>query len=250
MGCGRARTPPLHRLDGAISGPHSARRGGKASEVAYGIGVTNPAQGNSHAAPVSGADADVQPTVSRWPSILTWRAHNGSRMESVRVVVTGNRIRASGRITGGECADHPAFSASYDLITDENGATKRLSLRSTVAAGEQHASIARDQENYWLIDTGGTHVRSTFAGALDVDVVLSPFFNTLPIRRHALARSIGDVEVPVVYVRLPDLLVQEASLTYSAGSDGIHVLSPVSSATLTVDPDGFVLDYPGLAQRI
>jgi hypothetical protein len=212
--------------------------------------VTNPAQGTSQAAPVNNGDADAAPPASRWPAILTWRAHNGYRMESARVVLTGNRIRASGRIIAGECADHPAFSASYDLTTDENGMTKRLSLRSTVAAGERHASIARDAESYWLIDAGGTHVRSTFAGALDVDVVLSPFFNTLPIRRHGLAHSSGDVEVPVVYVRLPDLLVQEASLTYSAGPDGIHVLSPVSSATVTVDSDGILLDYPGLAELI
>ncbi|MFF0489313.1 putative glycolipid-binding domain-containing protein [Nocardia sp. NPDC003482] len=194
--------------------------------------------------------ADSAADGSRWPAILTWRAHNGSRMESVRVILSGNRIRASGRIIAGECADHPAFSASYDLSTDENGTTKRLSVRSTVAAGERHASIARDQENYWLIDAGGTHVRSTFGGALDVDVVLSPFFNTLPIRRYGLAHDTEDVHVPVVYVRLPDLLVQEATLTYSSGANGIHVLSPVSSATVTVDPDGFLLDYPGLAERI
>lgn len=193
---------------------------------------------------------DAAATVSRWPAMLTWRSHNATRMESVRVILTGNRIRASGRIIAGDSDEHPAFSASYDLVTDESGVTKRLSLRSTVAAGERHASIARDEENYWLIDAGGTHVRSTFGGALDVDVVLSPFFNTLPIRRYGLAQAAEDVQVPVVYVRLPDLLVQEASLTYSSGADGIHVLSPVSSATVTVDPDGLVLDYPGLAERI
>ncbi|WP_255056150.1 putative glycolipid-binding domain-containing protein [Nocardia otitidiscaviarum] len=187
---------------------------------------------------------------TRWPAILTWRAHNGSRMESVRVVLNGNRIRAAGRIIAGATEESEAFSASYDLVTDENGVTKRLSLRSTVAAGERHASIARDEENYWLIDAGATHVRSTFGGALDVDMVLSPFFNTLPIRRHGLAHTSEDIQVPVVYVRLPDLLVQEASLTYSSGPDGIHVLSPVSSATVTVDADGFLLDYPGLAERI
>ncbi|MBB5913576.1 hypothetical protein BJY24_002443 [Nocardia transvalensis] len=211
--------------------------------------MSNPAQGNSSAAPAGGGSVGT-PAVSRWPAMLTWRAHNASRMESVRVILTGNRIRASGRIIAGECEDHPAFSASYDLVTDESGVTKRLSLRSTVAAGERHASIARDEENYWLIDAGGNHVRSTFGGALDVDVVLSPFFNTLPIRRYGLAQATEDVQVPVVYVRLPDLQVQEASLTYSSGADGIHVLSPVSSATVTVDSDGLLLDYPGLAERI
>lgn len=166
------------------------------------------------------------------------------------MTVNGNRIRAAGRMIGGACADHPAFSASYDLVTDENGVTKRLSLRATTAAGERHASIARDEEDYWLVDAGGSHVRSTFAGALDVDVVLSPFFNTLPIRRFGLQAAVEDVHVPVVYVRLPELSVQEASLVYSSGVDGISVLSPVSSATVTVDEDGFLLNYPGLAERI
>ncbi|WP_280502450.1 putative glycolipid-binding domain-containing protein [Nocardia farcinica] len=186
----------------------------------------------------------------RWPAILTWRSHDARRIESVRVTLNGNRIRAAGRIMGGEGPDHPAFSASYDLVTDENGRTKRLSLRSTTASGERQASIARDEENYWLVDAGGTHVRSTFGGALDVDVVLSPFFNTLPIRRYGLQHAVDEVVVPVVYVRLPELLVQEASLTYSSGADGIGVLSPVSSATVTVDSEGFLLDYPGLAERI
>ncbi|WP_406268908.1 putative glycolipid-binding domain-containing protein [Nocardia sp. NBC_00881] len=190
------------------------------------------------------------PQASRWPAVLTWRAPDASRMESVRVTLNGNRIRATGRMIGGAGADHPPFSASYDLVTDENGRTKRLSLRTTTAAGERQASIARDEENYWLVDAGGNHVRSTFAGALDVDVVLSPFFNTLPIRRYDLQHAVEAVQVPVVYVRLPDLLVQEATLIYSSAAEGISVLSPVSSATVTVDADGFLLDYPGLAERI
>ncbi|WP_328389924.1 putative glycolipid-binding domain-containing protein [Nocardia sp. NBC_00416] len=193
---------------------------------------------------------DIAPEPARWPAVLTWRAHDASRMESVRVTLNGNRIRASGRIIGSGCGEHTAFSASYDLVTDENGVTKRLSMSSTTAAGERYTSIARDEENYWLVDAAGTHIRSKFGGALDADVVLSPFFNTLPIRRFGLQHAMEDVQVPVVYVRLPDLSVQEADLTYSSAGDGISVLSPVSSATLTVDPDGFVLDYPGLAERV
>lgn len=238
---GTVMTSPRRRVGWCLPAQLRARGRvgrGAGTRCTYGYSVTE-----------SGSE-DSRPAVSKWPSILTWRAHNSSRMESARVVLSGNRIRAAGRIIAGECADHPAFSASYDLVTDENGVTRRLSLRSTLATGERHASIARDEENYWLIDAGGTHVRSTFGGALDVDVVLSPFFNTLPIRRYGLAHASGDVTVPVVYVRLPDLLVQEASVTYSSGADGIHVLSPVSTATVTVDDDGFLLDYPGLAERI
>ncbi|MDI9952091.1 MULTISPECIES: putative glycolipid-binding domain-containing protein [Rhodococcus] len=187
---------------------------------------------------------------STWPAVLTWRADNAPRMESVRVQLGGDRIKAAGRIIGGECPEHPAFSASYDLVTDESGVTRRLSLRTSVAAGERQMSISRDEEGTWMVEHGANHQRSTFDGALDVDMVLSPFFNALPIRRYGLHLGSEDVEVPVVYVNLLDLRVEGAILTYSSGPDGIHVLSPVSSSSVTVDRDGFIIDYPGLAERI
>lgn len=190
------------------------------------------------------------PDARSWPAILTWQAHNASRMESVRVQISGNRIKAAGRIIGAAAAEHPPFSASYDLVTDENGVTRRLSLRIALAGGERQMSISRDVEGTWMVESGSRHQRSTFNGALDVDVVLSPFFNSLPIRRCGLQERSEDVEVPVVYVNLLDLTVEGASATYSSGSDGIHVLSPSSSSTLKVDVDGFVLDYPSLARRI
>ena len=171
-------------------------------------------------------------------------------MESVRVQLSGRRIKASGRIVGAECTDHPAFSASYDLVTDENGVTRRLSVRTTLASGERHMSLTRSEEGIWMSDNGIDHHRSTFGGALDVDVVFSPFFNALPIRRHDLQAGADDVEVPVVYVNLIDLSIEEATVVYSSASDGIHVLSPRSSSSVTVDEDGFVLEYRGLASRI
>ncbi len=39
-------------------------------------------------------------------------------------------------------------------------------------------------------------------------------------------------------------------MIYSSAADGIHVLSPVSSSSVTVDEDGFVVTYRGLAERI
>ncbi|AXY50018.1 hypothetical protein D092_23780 [Rhodococcus ruber Chol-4] len=171
-------------------------------------------------------------------------------MESVRVQLSGDRIKAAGRIVGAQCAEHPAFSASYDLVTDENGVTRRLSVRTTLAAGERHMSISRSEEGIWMVDNGTQHQRSAFGGALDVDVILSPFFNALPIRRYGLQSGADELEVPVVYVNLLDLGIEEATLVYSSAADGIHVLSPVSSSSVTVDGDGFVVNYPGLAGRI
>jgi uncharacterized protein len=58
------------------------------------------------------------------------------------------------------------------------------------------------------------------------------------------------VTLPVVYVRLPELSVEAATISYTSTSSGIELRSPVAETTITVDSNGFILDYPGLAERI
>ncbi len=191
----------------------------------------------------------------KWPAVLTWRAHDVPRMESVRVQLSGNRIKAYGRIVAAATESHPAFSASYDLVTDDSGATKRLSLTVTLAERERQLNIARDEENMWLVqDKQNQAMRAPHDGALDVDVIYSPFFNALPIRRTGLHGRAESISLPVVYVRLPELTVETVTIDYSsdapAPGSGIQLKSPVAETTITVDDEGFILDYPGLAERI
>lgn len=191
-------------------------------------------------------------TPRRWPSILTWQAPGAPRMESVRVQLDGDRIRANGKILAAETDHHPAFSAYYDLQTDEAGATRRLGLTVTLAERERQLVIARDQENMWLVTDARGAVRAGYGGALDIEVVFSPFFPTLPIRRAGLHRRAAEVHVPVIYVRLPDLTVTAEATRYRSAGSGteIEVRSPDSGAAVTVDADGFIVNYPGWAARI
>jgi hypothetical protein len=208
------------------------------------MGVTEPA-------PQSGTGA-TDDTPGAWPAVLTWHARDVPRMESARVQLSGSRIKAYGRIVAAATSSHPAFSASYDLVTDDTGATKRLSLTMTLAERERQLSIARDEEGMWLVrDHQNQTSRAAYDGALDVDVVFSPLFNALPIRRLGLHRQAATLELPVVYVRLPELTVELETISYrSTGTAEISLKSPIAETTVTVDDDGFILDYPGLAVRI
>lgn len=189
-----------------------------------------------------------------WPAILTWRSHDATRIESTRVHLVGNRIKAVGRIAAAASEAGPAFSASYDLVTDDAGATRRFSLDVSLPERERQLSIARDEENKWLVTSFEGESRDAYDGALDVDMLLSPFFNTLPIRRLGLHTRAQSVLVPVLYVSLPDLTVTAAHVKYTSGDPdaggGIKVKSPGGKATVVVDADGFIVDYPGLAERI
>ncbi len=173
-------------------------------------------------------------------------------MESVRLQVSGKRIKANGRIVAAATEANPAFGAYYDLLTDETGATKRLGMTVTLAERERVFSFARDEENMWLVtDHQGEH-RAAYNGALDVDVEFSPFFNALPIRRLGLHEQAGSVTLPVVYVNVPEMSIIADTVSYSsAGSRGeIKVHTPIADTTVSVDDEGFIVDYPGLAERI
>jgi uncharacterized protein len=186
--------------------------------------------------------------------MLTWRAFDARRMESVRVQLSGKRLKANGRIVAAATDTNPAFAAYYDLQTDDRGATKRLGMTVTLAERERQLAIARDEENMWMVTDHRGESRAAYDGALDVDVVFSPFFNALPIRRCALTERADSITVPTIYVTLPEMTLSAAVVSYSspaAGSaEGIKVHSPVAKVTLTVDADGFIVGYPGLAERI
>jgi hypothetical protein len=182
--------------------------------------------------------------------MLTWRSQDSRRMESVRVQLSGKRIKANGRIVAAATDSLPAFAAYYDLLTDETGATKRLGMTVTLAERERQLVVARDDENMWLVTDHQGDSRAAYGGALDVDVVYSPFFNTLPIRRVGLYDHADSITVPTVYVSLPAMSVASAAISYSSSDDGVKLHSPVADTTLTIDADGFIVDYPGLAERI
>src|SRR6516164_11189968 len=194
----------------------------------------------------------TDPTPRVWQAMLTWRAQDVSRMESVRIQLSNKRIRANGRIVAAATATNPAFGAYYDLQTDESGATKRLGLTVTLAERERVLSIARDEENMWLVTDHQGERREGYNGALDVDVVFSPFFNALPIRRLGLHERADSIALPMVYVNVPEMSVTAEVVSYiSEGRlDGIKLRSPVANTTVRVDADGFIEEYPGLAERI
>ncbi|MPZ65587.1 MAG: hypothetical protein GEU83_08735 [Pseudonocardiaceae bacterium] len=187
--------------------------------------------------------------------MLTWAGVGTSRLEAVRVVAGDRGIRATGSIVAAPTEDAPAFSASYTLSTDEGGVIGRLTVRITTASGERHVALSRSEEGIWLVDHGAGAARTDFDGAADVDLAYSPLFNALPVRRLGLHRTPAEHELPMVFVHLPSLAVELTRQTYRTVSVGaeqsvVAFESERFDAELTVDSEGLVIAYPGLAQRL
>lgn len=184
--------------------------------------------------------------------MLTWQAHDGHGFEGARVHFgVGKAFRALGRIVRAE--PDGDWTASYRLVVSEDGTVERASFTSATAGRERHLTVNRTEDGYWLLDTGQGGTRNDFSGAVDVDLAGSVIFNALPVRRLDLHREAGEHTLPVLYVTLPGLEVSVAQQTYrvlTAGDESVVEFRwDDFSADLSLDADGFVIDYPGLAAR-
>jgi hypothetical protein len=186
--------------------------------------------------------------------MLVWAGVDCLRLEAARVVLGECGLRATGSLVNAQQEGIEAYSASYSLITDEACVAQRLTVRTARATGEQYVTLTRSEEGVWLVDHGQGAKRTHFGGALDIDLAFSPLFNALPIRRLGLHRSVAQHDLPVVFVALPSLDVCWVAQTYRTVSLDEAAVVSISSdsweAEFTVDADGLVLEYPGLARRV
>lgn len=187
--------------------------------------------------------------------MLTWRGADADWIEQVRLNISGARIRAHGRIISAATAEHEQYSVSYELVTQESGITRRLSVRMLRAAGELQLDISRDMDGRWMVQSPDSVVHSDFGGADTVDLWHSPLLKTLAIRRFGLLGGAARVDVPVVELSLPgcsvDLVEKSYSFEHLAPTGGTVVMSsPRGQWEIAVDDAGLVTDFSGIAHRL
>jgi hypothetical protein len=150
------------------------------------------------------------------------------------------------------------FVTTHLLVTARsNGWMRSLDLRRA-SSGAWEETWSEDGENPPFPRRTATDL-GALAGALDVDLGLSPLLNTPPVLRHSLARQGGSADFVMAWISVPDLSVYRSPQRYtflrtidderslvrfeSLAEDGFR-------ADITYDAEGLVLDYPGIGTRI
>lgn len=187
--------------------------------------------------------------------MLTWRGADAGSMEQVRLNLRDARIRAYGRIISAATDEYEAFSVSYELVTTDSGATRRLSARMLKASGETSLDISRDMDGRWMVQTPDSVVHSEFGGADTVDLWHSPFLKSLVVRRYGLIEERAAIDIPVVELILPscsvDLIEKSYDFAGLGAAGGVTRLTSMrGSWELEVDEYGLVTEFPGIAGRV
>ncbi|MEU4677505.1 putative glycolipid-binding domain-containing protein [Micromonospora sp. NPDC023737] len=168
--------------------------------------------------------------------------------------------------------DPVQWTGRYQVSTDPDWATTRVeievegtgwlrSVRLERAAGRWRVTTAEQGDldaalaaaGYPPAGLPGTDDPDRLAEALDVDLGGSPLFNTLPVHRLGLRGAPADRShrITVAWVLMPSLIVVAAEQVYtSLGPGRMRFASDTYTADIDLDGEGYVLRYPGLAERI
>ena len=145
-----------------------------------------------------------------------WAGEDELRMEIARVEVDGNDVRADGTQLG----------VAYEL-------------RYTLEPGRMMLEVV-----------GGPSRSVALDGADFFDLGYSPLLNTLPVLRDGLHEGGDPRGYVMAWIEVPSLEVQRSEQRYEPFAPGlVRFREGDFTAMLELDGDGFVVRYPGLAER-
>lgn len=139
----------------------------------------------------------------------------------------------------------------YRLEADPSWRVRKLHL---AILGSEHAlHLECDGVGNWTVNR---QAAPELAGCSDLDIEITPFTNTLPLRRIPLAEG-ESADIRVAYVPVPGLEVRAMEQRYTSleplGAAGGRYrydnLASGFTADLPVDGDGLVIDYPETFRR-
>jgi hypothetical protein len=180
-----------------------------------------------------------------------WQPWTGPGLESLKLVEDADGVRVDSVAIGMD--DGRPFAIRYAIRCDAAWHVRDVEIASLEGRSTTLA-LASNGIGRWT-DGSGDHVPA-LDGCLDVDLSATPFTNTLPIRRLALAPGWA-AEITVVYVDVPALRIGVSRQRYRCltwgPAGGVYRYENAAgdfAADITVDADGLVVEYPQIARQV
>jgi hypothetical protein len=191
--------------------------------------------------------------------MLTWAGTDEWRAEAALVEPHENWFDA----TGVQLGHTPVpYRLDYVLRTTPGWVTRALQVSAHGDGWRRSLELVREPDGRWTVEASATGDvdlpvpggdTTALGEAVDCDLGLSPLSNSMPILRHRLHERAGVADCTMAWVSVPDLTVHRSLQRYehlrtTPGGAVVRFLSGDFTADLVLDADGFVVEYPDLAQ--
>jgi uncharacterized protein len=176
-----------------------------------------------------------------------WESWSGAGMQHLVLREGPEEVVAEAVVL--DTAEELPFAARFRIVCD--GAWRVRSVEAGLVGDDRRVALAADGAGHWR--DGAGRPLPELEGAIDVDVSVTPFTNTLPIRRLNL-RAGESADLRVVYIVMPQGSVTLSPQRYTCLSPRrryrYESLDADFVAEVEVDADGLVVTYPDLFRRV
>jgi hypothetical protein len=178
--------------------------------------------------------------------VARWQDWSGKSIEHLVVREDLDEIVAEAAILA--TIDDDTFAARYRILCDRSWRVRKLEIGQV--GHDRTVELGSDGAGNW-VDASATSL-AQLKDAIDIDISITPFTNTLPIRRLRLQPGQSE-EILAVYVQLLGLTVTTDRQRYTCLEPGrLYRYESIDSEftrDLEVDDQGLVVTYPGLFRR-
>lgn len=176
--------------------------------------------------------------------IVRWREWDGPGLEHLVLRERAGEISADSVVI---CSGETPFAVRYRIVCDVSWRARSVTV-DMIGTG-QTLVLASDGDGRWTRD--GLPMPE-LGGVLDPDLTVTPFTNTLPIRRLRLSTG-QSAEITTAFVDFPALTVMSNPQRYTCLEEGRRYLYESRASDfrreLEIDRDGLVVSYPDFWQR-
>jgi len=176
---------------------------------------------------------------------VIWEQIVGKGLEHL-ILGQGKKIEAESLALG--MIEGAAYRIKYQIICDTDWKVESVRVKDLL--NNRALAFIQKEDGAWSDEQD--HLIEALNGCIDVDIMITPFTNTLPIKRLKLAPG-ESKEISVLYFHIPDLTVSKFDQRYTFLSQekdyGVYKYESLGSgftSDIKVDADGLVTDYPGI----
>lgn len=176
---------------------------------------------------------------------IVWKGCYNNTTEYVEMI-QGESIIVRGHITGEE--EGMPYYSSYILHANMQWEVQSISV---IVKSHQTVELFFEKKQDGWFDNNGMALPS-LKDCIDIDISLTPFTNTLPVRRLQMPGGTTQ-EITVLYFKLPEGEFYPMRQSYTNIDDRFYKYENIDgeyAAVLEMDEDGMVVYYPGRWQRV
>jgi len=184
-------------------------------------------------------------------SNFVWEWINKAGLEVLFLNEEQTLVTASGIIVGE--LNWITFKLRYKVECDRDWNFLKSELALESNSEKKNLNLKRKRDDKWIVNE---QVRNDLDGCDYIDIMTSPFTNTLPIRNLKLKVNQPEI-IKVAYIKVPELEVSSMEQEYTRLDKSklptrflYRNLSNDFKAEIEVDKDGIVTDYPGIWKRV